>query len=135
MRKKHTVYINKFKHLHQTVTTVVKNVGFLRGSLLLSILYLNFHTIVTGSQGAELPHIDQPIHREQGTVSLAKSAGLQMWCVIDGGWHPRKRHSLKLTAKASENRPFATKGNETSIPTIHFSGAKQLLVLGRASQS
>ena len=38
-------------------------------------------------------------------------------------------HSLKLTAKAPENRPFARKGNNL-IPTIHFQ-VLLLLVSGR----
>ena len=33
-----------------------------------------------------------------------------------------KLPSLKLTANAPENRPNAPKGNETSLPTIHFQG-------------
>ena len=41
----------------------------------------------------------------------------------------RELPSLKLAAKAPENRP--SQGPETSIPTIHFLGRLLLLVLGK----
>ena len=43
-------------------------------------------------------------------------------------------HSLKLTANAPENRPFAPKGSRRKSSNHPFSGANLLLVLGRVTK-